>query len=173
MAVTIPLVFTPTIDEEYVYNRPVHEDSLRKMAQNINLLGEMAKIGSIRQIQLNQIGVPAPDPTIWQLCDGEEITSPTSPLRTMGMVQRFTPDLRGRFVRGATNAISNSFGGSDAAATSHAHGGSTGNVGGTIKGEEGDEKAARKDHNHNIESNLNDSPNNPTHQILAFYLKIN
>lgn len=170
MAITVPIIFTEIQDAEVKYTRSVNEETVRKMVQDTNLLGKLAPIGCVRMIQLNQTGVQAPDTTIWQLMDGSEITYPASPLRSVGLTLRFTPNMISKYPRGAANAVSNSFGGSPTVNLAHDHG--IGSVGGQIKGEEGDEKTARVDHSHPVESRLGNEPLEPAHQRLAFYLKI-
>jgi hypothetical protein len=171
MAITIPIVFTEMQDAEIKYNRSISEETCRKMAQNVNLLGKLAPIGCVRAIQLNQLGVQAPDTTIWQVMDGSEITLPQSPLRTMGLIQRFVPDMTGRYPRGANAVGVNNYGGNATVNLSHSH--STGGSGGSVRGEEGDEKTARLDHTHPISNDLSAAePLEPAHQRLAFYLKI-
>ena len=172
MAITIPAIFTAIQDAEVKYGRSVTEETVRKMVQDVNLLGRLAPIGCVRGIQLNQIGVQVPDSNIWQLMDGSEITNPNSPLRTVGLTQRFVPDLIGNYLRGAPNVSINNFGGSPTVSIAHDHGG-TGVTGGGIRGEEGDEKTASVPHAHPITSNFSATePLEPAHQRLAFYLKI-
>lgn len=172
MAITVPIIFTEIQDAEVKYKRSVNEETVRKMVQDVNMLGKLAPIGTVRAIQLNQTGVQAPDSTIWQLMDGTEITYPASPLRSVGLTLRFTPNMVGRYPRGAATDSVNNSGGSPTVNLSHDHGG-TGSVGGDIRGEEGDEKTARVDHSHPINSDLSGAePLEPAHQRLAFYLKI-
>ena len=173
MAVTIPPIFSGIHDNEVKYTASVQEETTRKMVQDMNFFGELAKIGSIRAVQLNQPGVAAPDPTILMLCDGDEITNPNSPLRTMGLTQRFAPDLVSKYLRGATTATLNPSGGDATINLSHNHSGQTGSVSGTIRGEEGDERTARVPHSHPINADLSAAtPLEVAHQQIAFYLKI-
>lgn len=172
MAIVIPVIFTDIQDAEVKYKRSVNEETVRKMIQDTNLLGKLAPVGTVRAIQLNQTGVQAPDSTIWQLMDGSEITLPTSPLRTVGLTQRFVPNMISKYPRGAATTSANPTGGAPTVNLGHDHGG-TGSVGGNVVGEEGDEKTARVPHTHPIGSDLNSSePLEPAHQRLAFYLKI-
>lgn len=171
MAITIPVIFTPIQDAEVKYTRSVTEETVRKMVQDCNMLGKLSPIGSVRAIQINQTGVQAPDSTIFQLMDGSEITFPDSPLRSVGLTQRFTPDMTGLYVRGAPNPSANNIGGSATIDLSHTH--SIGNVSGSIRGEEGDEKTARVPHSHPLANDLaSDESLELAHQRLAFYLKI-
>lgn len=174
MSVTVPAIFTPITDVEVTYKHSVSEETVRKMIQNTNLLGTLSPIGSIRMLQFNQNGAQSPDPTLMQLCNGSEILDPNSPLRTMGITQHFTPNLIGLYPRGAADEVSNNTGGFATIDLSHAHGGSTSSVGGSLRGNGGGEKTARVEHSHAIDSRLsNVEPLNPSHQVLAFYIKIN
>lgn len=173
MAIIVPPIFTPIVEEEVHYPHTVSEEVVRKLAHNMNLLGKLCPLGSIRAIQLNQHGVQAPDPILLQLCDGSEITNPISPLRTVGLAQKFTPNMTGRMVRGAPDTVSNNFGGNFTIDLSHDHNGNTGLSGGSIKGEEGDEKTSRQNHRHPIVTDMsNVEPVNPCSQLLAFYMKV-
>lgn len=174
MAITVPPIFSGILDNEVTYKHSVSEETVRKMVQNTNLLGKLSPIGSIRMIQFNAFGVHSPDPTLMQLCNASEIVDPNSPLRTMGIIQHFTPNLLGLYPRGAANALSNPTGGAPTVNLSHSHGGSTGSLEGSIVGEEGEEKTARVNHSHPINPDLNGAePLDPSHQVLAWYLKIN
>lgn len=171
MAITIPPIFTSIQDAEVKYRRSVNEETIRKMIQNVNMFGRMAPIGSVRAIQLNQTGAQTPDPTIYQFMDGSEITYPNSPLRSVGLTLRFTPDMTSKYIRGANSTSANNIGGSPTVNLSHTH--AVGMTSGSIVGEEGDEKTARVPHSHPVSDDL--SPIEPlemAHQRLAFYLKI-
>ena len=55
--------------------------------------------GSIVLFNVNQPGADVLDDTIWQLCDGSEIIHPDSPLRTIGVSHRYTPDIDEKLLR--------------------------------------------------------------------------
>lgn len=174
MAINYPPIFTQILDEEVTYNRPVTEETLKKMAQNMNMLSKLAPVGTIRAVNLNQIGVSVPSADIWQLCDGSEITNPTSPLRTVGLLNRFTPNLLGRFIMGASGTGSNTTGGDTSIALIHSHSGFTGGNGpNSTIGEEGEEKHSRHDHVHFINPALPTIDIKPIHFVVALYIKIN
>lgn len=178
MSVVKPPIFSGFVDAETRLNGPVSEELVRKMIHNCNLLGDLALIGSIRHIQLNQAGVVTPNPDIWQMCDGGEITNQYSPLSTVVPTNRYTPDMRSRLVKGAPFTFAE---GNDGAATvnlNHAHGGNTGTFHGGIDAESGNDvygyEGAQYNHDHTIDPSLSAAePLEVAHQRLAVYLKIN
>ena len=123
--ITTPPIFTPIHQEEITYQDSVNEETLRKIAQNFNFLGVLVPIGTIIYVEINKVGVVAPDESIWQLCDGSEITNSNSPLRSQGIISRFVPDLLGKHPRGAVLSNSNPQGGTYSYSFDHNH--STGN----------------------------------------------
>lgn len=175
--ITIPDIFTEILDSEVGFERPCSEEVKRKIAQDLNFLSQLALIGSITPLALNQPGVSSPEPTVHQLCDGSEITNATSPLRTMGIDMRFTPDMRNRYLRGANagTVLGNELGGAATLNLAHAHGGFTGAFAHAILGEEGnDNTVPANNHAHPISSDLSAmEPLEPAHQQIAYYLKIN
>ena len=69
------------------------------LKENIDSLSLVVPVGEVVAIMTGIPGVPTPDPNIWQECDGSEITNENSPLRTIGADQRFTPDMRERYIK--------------------------------------------------------------------------
>jgi hypothetical protein len=174
MAVTYPVMFTSIEDAEVGVERPVSDETVRKLIQNVNMLSGLAKIGQVISVAVNQIGVPAPQPNQFQQCDGTEITQENSPLQSTGGFDRFTPQLEKFFIRGAPDESSNFQ--TDAELTndlSHTH--STGTVHTPNVGEEGDERHGYDhDHNHGVDTDLSAAePIDPAHMKVVFYLKIN
>jgi hypothetical protein len=176
MSVIVPIIFTPIEDIEVSFERPNSEEILRKLSQNINMLGKLAIIGSIRAIALNQQGVLSPDSIQWQRADGSEITEGTSPLRTTGITNRFTPDMRDRYIRGAdaSTTIFNELAGNALVNLRHAHTGITGGATFATVGEEGNEqRAAGPAHTHSISPELSSTePLEVANQQIDMYLKI-
>lgn len=123
--ITVPPILTPMHDSEVRLSGPVHEELVRKIAQNLNFLGNLIPIGTIVFVEINKIGVTAPDESIWQLCDGSEITNASSPLRTVGLIQRFTPNLLGKHSRCSGDDSTNPTGGSYSYNFGHNHTGLT------------------------------------------------
>ena len=130
--IIIPPVFTETHNEEISLNSPGNEEFMRKIVLNNNFLMNLTPVGSILWIDVNKPGGDGiPLSTTFQECNGSEITDPNSPLRSVGIFQRFTPDLRGKYARGANTTIDNNSGGSHNHNLTHAHSGETG-IGGVI-----------------------------------------
>ena len=171
--ITTPPIYTPIHDIETDYLSPINEETLHKMILNNNWLLDLKPIGSISFFQTNQPGTSSPDPMTYQLCDGSEITHPNSPLRSIGLNQRFTPDLRGKYPRGATNFSSNPTGGTWDHNVNHAH--TTGipsSIGGRMQ-KKGDRR--RRDvHTHAINAALNNPTvvESPAYITYNAYMKI-
>lgn len=119
--IVTPQQFTPVHNEEVKYEAPINEETLKKIVYNNNWLLDLVPVGSIVYLQTNQPGGGTPDPNVYQFCDGSEITNINSPLRSIGLNQRFTPDLRGRFPRGTSSATTNTKGGTWDHNLEHAH----------------------------------------------------
>ncbi|RYZ74567.1 MAG: hypothetical protein EOP09_00265 [Proteobacteria bacterium] len=179
MAVTRPAVFNSIDDKEVEFGRPVTEETVRKMIQNCNMLAALAPIGSMIHFNSRQPGVTQfPDPTIYQISNGGEITEATSPLRSIGEDLRFTPDMRNRYVRGAPSLAACGYGGNATVDLSHDHGGITGLTFAPVTANDGNERrswnANFPGHDHPISSDLSTAePLDVAHQELAVYLKIN
>lgn len=181
MSVVVPVCFTELDSNELNINRPVSEETVRKLIQNINLLGQLAIIGSIRAIAVNTPGVPPPNTDQFQYCDGGEITNDFSPLRSTSGHTRTTPKIADKYLRGALNVDVNddtgdlAVGGFVTRDLSHTH--NTANVFQNVTvGEEGDERHAynNRAHNHGIDADLNPAdPIDLAHVQTAYYLKIN
>lgn len=126
MSVVIPDIFTGIHDEETAVEATVNEQTIKKIIRNSNFLGDLVPIGTIQMVNINQVGVAPLSPNVWQLCDGNEIVHPDSPLRTIGFNQNFTPNIDEKYVRNAPAVTGNSVGGSWTFALGHNHGGLTG-----------------------------------------------
>lgn len=174
MAITYPQVFTSTEDAETVKNRPVSEEVVRKFIQNSNLLGSLCPIGSIRAVLISAVGVHPPNVDLWQIADGAQITHGASPLTSVGIFLRYTPDFTNTYMRGAMAEAVNNSGGSHTTDLSHTH--DTDVVCGNKVGEEGDERKGYPEecHSHTTQPDLSSEyPLEVSHQELAIYLKIN
>lgn len=175
MSKTLPLVLTPVHDEEVELHSPNTELLKKKLVHNINQYGMTNTIGMIATVQVNQVGVTVPDSGVWQLCDGSEITNPLSPLRTQGLVTRYTPTYSDRFFRFSNDTTTNNQGGSQSFDLEHNHGGVTGDTYvPALSGESGNERNNHILHNHSISSDLADATNidYPAALLLAPYMKI-
>jgi hypothetical protein len=131
MSIIVPPVFTDMHEEEVDVESPGSELILQKLIQNSNFLGDLFPVGFIMGFNVNQLGAPSIDPNYFQLCDGSEITHPNSPLRSIGVNQRFTPTLNEVYPKFANAATGNPTGGSFDFNIDHNHGGVTGTSTGT------------------------------------------
>jgi hypothetical protein len=174
MAVTRPVMFTEVTDAETTFTRPVSEETVRKIVQNVNMLRALTPLAEIRAVHINLQGATVPSTTNWQYCDGAEITSATSPLN-----QPFTqnvPDMQNRYLRGANEGVlaGNEAAGNATADLSHAHGtgGNLDHPGNLLEG--GDEVAGQVlGHTHGVNDDLSDSePLELAHLQIAFYMRI-
>ncbi len=158
------------LDAEVGLNRPTSEELIRKMCQNLNMLGELALIGSVEAVAVNIPGVPEPIPTVHQFCDGSAITELTSPF-----VDGNTPDMRNRFVRGADASTNsgNELGGASTVNLAHNHGGATATDCFPVVGADGGEHYTSTCHYHAITSDLSAAePLNPANVKVEYFLKI-
>jgi len=129
--IIIPPIFTEYHEEELDLLSPGNEELIRKIAINNNFLMNLLPLGSILWIDINKPGgIGIPNTNVFQECDGSEITNPNSPLRTIGIFPRFTPDLKNKYPRGANSIDANSSGGTHNHNLTHNHGGYTGGGGG-------------------------------------------
>ncbi len=173
MSILTPVVISPIHNSETDYLSSINEETLHKLIANNNWLLDLRPIGSIVFINTNQAGASTPDSNVYQICDGSEITHPNSPIRSIGLNQRFTPDLRDKYPRGANSYVVNPIGGTWDHNVSHAH--STGGpsaIGGTID-TKGDRR--RRDfHTHSISSALASTlvVETPAYIVYNAYMKI-
>lgn len=175
MSETTPPELTLMHQGEIDYQTPVHEEQIRKLIQNFNYLGVLIPVGTIIWFQLNQIGVNAPNASVWQLCDGSEITLPASPLKTIGINTRNVPNLLSKYPRPALNTTTNPTGGTQTYSVAHSHGGSTGgdDPGGSQQYEAGGNRRHRVSHTHSIDEDLGDvTVDAPAWVKLVPYMKI-
>lgn len=173
MAITKAIIFTPIENAEVLFGRTVSEETIRKFIENSNMLAELAKIGSIVAINTAIPGVPSPNAQILQPANGSEILNGDSPLRSDLITQRYTPNLDGKFLRGAPDTVSNPTGGSTTVDLQHEH--TVGIAGeGPIVGEEGnDVPSGMPNHTHDMSPDLGVQNLDPYHIRIAHYLKIN
>lgn len=175
MSVTVPPIFTPIRDEEIASLVSSQEETLRKVFQNLNFFGNMAPLGTIKFVHINQFGVKPVNSQSYQFCDGSEITSPTSPLRTVGLNLRFTPNLLNNYPRAAVNPTGNATGGTNVWNLKHSHGGTTGGMDslGSFNGTDGDERKSTETHTHDMTDDLsNGTYESPAYFAIAAYMKI-
>jgi hypothetical protein len=169
-----PPINTPIHDIETDYQSSINEETLHKMIVNNNWLLDLRPIGTIVFINTNQPGSSTPDSSVYQICDGSEIVHPLSPIRSIGLHQRFTPDLRGKYPRGANDWTTNPIGGTWDHNVEHAH--STGgysSLGSTITADKGD-RSRRDQHTHSIGNSLSNpvTIETPAYIVYNAYMKI-
>ena len=171
--ITTPQQYTPVHNEEVSYKAPINEETFKKIIWNNNWLLDLVPVGSIIVIQTNQAGGGTPDSNVYQFCDGSEINNINSPLRSIGLNQRFVPDLRNKYPRGANSAVLNPSGGTWDHNLAHGH--STGlpsTIGGRVDNK-GDRR--RRDlHTHSIPDQYNNPTTieTPAYISYNFYMKI-
>ena len=161
------------IDNSYTEYGLINSSELfALLANNLNYLIDSMPIGSIVPVMYGMTGVPAPDPAIWQLCDGSAITNPASPLRGYS-----TPDYvtAGRYIKGyiTVGEIGN-FGGSNEMDAEHNHGGATGgDVGANGADTDNDKYTNIPGHTHTIAQALSVFINvEPARLLVNHYIKI-
>lgn len=169
MAAVRPVMYTDVADAELEAERPVSEETIRKIIQNVNMMRALCPVGEIMAVQVNIVGVPIPAPTVWQFANGGTITEPTSPLNGLGTQN--VPDMGGRYLRGGSTG--NAGGGSATIDLSHTH--TLGNAHNPFgnKIERGDQRTAFvNDHTHGLDPDLGSTTLDPAHMECAFYFKI-
>lgn len=121
--ITTPINFLGIHQEEILSEdkkQSLNENFYKKLALNNNWLIDLRPVGSIVFIDVNKFGVGVPNPAIWQECNGSEILNPNSPLRTIGILKNYTPDLRDRYLKVSPDD-SNPKAGSQDHALQHSH----------------------------------------------------
>jgi hypothetical protein len=175
MAVTYPNKLPILNDEEYSLERPVSTQAALKLIRACNMMQKLVPIGELKAMAVNNQGVKAPNGDLFQYCDGGEITNGLSPLRSTGLTQRYTPDMKDRFPRGAdaSTVLGSEAGGNATVDLSHTHTTGTNEPLRGSDGEEGDEQAPGVDHNHGVNSDLSSTePLNPAHLKVVYYMKV-
>ena len=162
-------------EAEYAVSTTVSEETVQKLMANMNMLSRMAHVGQVRVMQPNITGVPVLLTTQFQFADGSEITNVDSPLASAGITTRNTPDIRGKYLIGASNSSTNADVGSDTCNLQHNHTGLTGidtypylfvKDGSVIN-------TLPLGHTHTVANDLNAAePVNPAYMYFAIYLKI-
>jgi hypothetical protein len=165
------LVFTP-IDDAVAdkFGNLVSVETFEGLANNLNYLIDSMPIGSKVPILVGLPGVPAPDPTIWRLCEGGKVTDQNSKLHDQTL-----PDDRGRYPKGAsTIGQSGLLGGTNFKSFAHSHGGQTlANDNGDDNSDTDDDYITIYQHTHPIPTDLATPVNlEPVHIRVSFYIKI-
>lgn len=172
MAAIMP--YQPVDDIVSAWPKLVSTELFTKIAENINYMIASVPVGTIMPILYGFTGVPLPDPTLWQLCDGSMVTDQKSPLRNSA-----TPDyttLGGLYMKAAASVGTvGNIAGSHTVDLRHSHGGVTGNWADTAN--EGDREGADRfevnEHHHGIFEDLFVVDVQPNHFTVLHYIKIN
>lgn len=168
----IPSIFTEYESNEVELNGPIHEEIVQKLGANNNFLLDLLPIGTIMFFNNNQSQGAFLDTSVWQYCDGSEITNPNSPIRSLGIFQNFVPDFRDKYPRGANDETNNSTGGSFSHNLNHSHpiGVAGGGGGGLDEDDKGfDDQRWGPPHDHGLNTDLA----SPTVIIAPKYVYLN
>jgi hypothetical protein len=149
----------------------VSVETFQTLANNLNAMMKSMPVGAKVPILIGLPGVPDPDPSIWQPCEGGVTIDQRSPLR-----DQVLPDDRGRYPKGAsTVGQAGQVDGSNERSFSHSHGGNTEDFdAGKDNGDNDDDFITiDKLHHHSISADLVEPYNvEPVHIRLKFYIKI-
>lgn len=166
--------FSP-IDNNLCTFGKVHSRELASdLRKNLEHLYYTVPVGGICAIASDMPGCPNPNPNIWQVCDGSEITNPNSPIRSLPGNNRFTPNLTNRYIRLWTQTVGQvgQLVGSNEANFHHSH--STSEVGvGPSEGAADDKgNPDANPHSHSINGQLGVINVEPPAVLLKFYMRI-
>jgi hypothetical protein len=165
------MAFNPIDDDLIDYGLINSSELFTAIADNLNYLIDSMPVGSVVPILIGLTGVPTPDPSVWQLCNGSMVTNPASPLRGST-----TPDYAtvGRYMRTFTTVgeIGN-YGGSNTKDLTHNHDGQTGLQAGDDQSDTDNDHFTMADHRHTVSSDLTTAVNfEPSHIRVSHYIKI-
>jgi len=119
--------FSQIDDDRAKFGEITSQELATELGDNIDFMNLLIPIGEVTPILVGLSGVPPVDANIWQECNGSKITNPNSPLKTIGGIERFTPDMRDRYIKVPTIfGESGDTGASNTKALLHDHGGVTG-----------------------------------------------
>jgi len=148
----------------------VSVETFKQLALNLNALIDSMPIGAKIGI-LDLPGLPTPDPTIWQLCEGGVVTDQNAKLHDQTL-----PDDRGKYPKGcSTIGQSGTVAGSNTKDFSHNHSGHTAshNMGPDNSDTDDDYITVGIDHAHPISTDLTGARNiEPVHICIRFYIKV-
>lgn len=147
-----PSIFTPIHEEEVIQDNKLEsfsEEFYKKVALNNNWALDLRPVGTIIFVNINQEGGGIPDLTIYQECNGSEITNPNSPLRSIGINQNFVPNFSDRYLRFSDDLNTNPEGGSQEHNLMHNHATGFPNTQGGAMGDKGSRRY-RIPHTHSV-----------------------
>lgn len=166
MAIVTPDSPDKLDDNQLDFASSLAEATFKQIGRDINFLIDSMPIGSIVAVAVNLPGMTAPNSSIWQKCDGSEITHPDSPLRSQGASIRFTPTLTdNRYLKGTDTGGQNTYGGNANPTTSGSGSANSGDLDENSGGSPINfDYAPPHDHTVSVD---------PIHYTVVFYLKIN
>jgi len=163
-------------DDRALYGIIASQELAGELAQNIDAMNLLIPMGEVVPIVTGITGVPPVDANVFQECNGSEITNPNSPLRTIGGVQHFTPNMIDRYIKiPAVFGQSGQVGGvNETSAFNHDHLGVTGDF---TTGEDVDQSSALREaaqvHNHPIAEAFPNPVNiEPDFVTVKFFMRI-
>lgn len=168
-----PVTLTTAYNEEFGENRPVSEETIRKLIYNFNLLRALLPYAQVVAYQVNMPSVKIPNPDYFTFADGGEITAPTSPLNGAG--NQYTPNMANRYLRGgsASTTSGNEAGGAATMNWTHTHFIQyVGNNPGNLLEASDERNAGTPLHNHGLANDGSTVPLDLSHMEIAFYLRI-
>lgn len=148
----------------------VSVEAFTEIANAINQLLDSCPLGACCPIATGIPGVPTPNPTIWQLANGDPITEPLSPLFGQNTI-----DMRDRYLKGANNnGEVGGYGGSNTVSVQHSHTGFTEPVDpAELKGDNSNGYWSTIAHKHSITPDLPTAENfEPVHMTCFHYMRI-
>jgi hypothetical protein len=141
------------------------------LCNTLNTMIDSVPCGEIATIFVVPGITPDLDPTIWQECNGAEITEQLSPMRG-----QFTPDMRDRYLKGAPTFNSGTIGnpgGSNTSAFPHNHTGFTEYMHPTLVDVDPSDGAWEpRPHRHEIFTDNTAINVEPAHFTIKHYIKI-
>ncbi len=154
------------------FGNVVSYEMATELKENIDLLQMAIPVGEIIPILVNLPNVPVPNPDIWQECNGSEIVNPNSPLRTIGIIKNYVPDLRDRYLKVSPNN-SNAVGGSQDHSLQHSHAtGPASSIGGGL--DDKSDRRRRVNHGHQIATQYEEvtTITSPAFYKFVAYMKV-
>lgn len=169
-------------DADSVAGNLVSVEVFTAIAQSLNTLMDQMPIGTMVPIWFGIPGVPAPDPNIWELCDGHSVANQQSPIRNQS-----TPDYtrgnvgpQGPFMKGAPsigqagngNGSGNYGGNHYPPWLAHNHGGTQPYVAGTNDSDGNTWFTWIPEHSHGIDTDLVNPLLLPVNVTIKIYIKV-
>jgi len=161
-------------EDDLKFGRIYSNDFATSLYNNAIILNSMIPLGMVVPIMTNIVGVPEPDPNMWQECNGNEIINENSPLRTVGEVRNYTPNLIESYIKIPTSfGLSGTEGGINIFKFTHNHTGHTPNHENPTNVDPDHQLGqAAHFHNHPVNNDLSEFNIEPPYQTVKFYIRI-